>query len=314
MNLISNIIDLITDYQSNGSARALIYFHVKEEGWDVKVKKVNVNEETQNEMLWFYTDVLIWQLNYVEWNQTVLNIDNYDDTRKDLLYYMDYTQLTSELMFLNDISRINCELYTANSNDIIKWVIIQIETWVDNIIIYTPYYPFQTITTTKAFLMVPVKDQFETFTGEKIISFSKSIYFISHQNKLFVFDFEKLEKNYWFNSNLENKASNRLWFIQSKNILEPSDFLLWLISNDKKFRNMLLKIDENSKIFQTPIQKIKDYIQRKGRFEFSYLENWKFNIGNKTQAYNLLKLLTNAYLISEITGEEYEAISKEKIE
>lgn len=312
---VSLLLDFISNIKWTNHATAILFFLVDEVNtWVEKVKLVNINETTQIEICNKYTNTIESRLNIFESDdKEVKNVDDYDSNRIDVSYCFDFSQLTPELDFLKTITMANEEQYSINSWDRIKWVIIKIASWSDHFDLFMPYYPMQTLNRDKMFFMIPMDDQFKSLESENIIRFWYNLFLVSYKEKILCFDFEKIEKNFWYKSELNRKANEKIQKIFDVGLIEDMTFLSELIGNEPKLRNKVLKLNDDARVFSLGLNHIKAFIETKPRFSFQYSTNGKFHITNKNQAKNFITVLNDDILKSELTEQEYEAESKNAV-
>lgn len=311
----SLLLDFISNVKWTNHATAILFFLVEDvTNGAEKIKIVNIIDTTQTEICSKYLNVAESKLTIFESDdRDIKSVDDYDSNRVDVNYCFDFSQLTSELEFLKNIDMTNPEQYNITSTDKIKGVIIKIASWNDWFDIFIPSYPVQTLNRDKTFLIVPMNEQFKSLESENIIRFWFNIFLISYHQKVLCFDFDKIEKNYWYKSELNKKASQKIQKIFDSGLIEDIEFLSELIWNEQKLRNKVLKIADESSVFSLWLDHIKAFVSTKPRFSFQYSGAGKFVIANKNQARNFITILNDDILKSELTQQEYEAESKNAV-
>ena len=311
---IWELLNFIADIEWNNNSTATLFFLVKEwntEGnFNKKVKKVNITEETQNDLHNKYLKSTKTKLSSLEQEWIIKNIDDFDDNPHNF-YYFNNEQLNNDLKFITQINYLENETYIGTSNDKIEWIILRIENYNDKFDIFIPHYPVNNISPDR-FLLRYLDDQFEKINLDKIIQFWENIFLIHYRDKTLCFNFSKLEKGYWYTKELNNKAHNKLEKINNLWYIDNFEVLEWFIDEDKTLRNKVLKIQENSPIFTAvSFNNIKDFVLRKPKLKIKINSEWtKFLISSKKDASNLITVLNDDILKSELTNMEYEVENK----
>ncbi len=310
---IRDLLNFIADIEWNENSTTTLFFLVKEIDTNgnitKKVKKVNITEDTQTSLHNKYLNSTKLKLTPLESEWIIKNIDEFNDSSHSLYYFND-EQLNNDLMFLTQINITENESYLATSNDKIEWIILRAGNYNDEFDIFIPHYPMNNISRDR-FLLRYLNDQFEKVNLEKIIQFWENIFLIRYKGKTLCLDFSKLEKNYGYTKELDNKAHKRLEKINNLWYIDNFDILEWFIDEDKRLRNKILKIKDDSPIFTVSFDKIKEFILNKPKLKVKTNDEWtKFLITTKKDANNLITVLNDDILKSELTNMEYEVENK----
>lgn len=314
--MIQWVLDLITDLTwTDYWNKASLYFRIRNDDWTFVIKKVNVTENTQISIFEKFSWILHNKLRPYEAEPTrVVNINNYDYTNTDKIYYFENTEIEDNMQFLSNDHILNTDLFTANQNHTIEWVIIRIWSTDQFINLYVPYFPIYGLNRDKWFIIREMDDQFTSDENEETIRFNYNISFIYHNNKLLVLDFQKLEKEFWYDEVLNTKAQNKVDVLNWYWLLSDNATLNSLVESDKSVRNKLLKIKDDSPVFSVPVNDLINFIRSKPLLnKFTIVDN-KFTVDNKSKALLFLKIIDDDFVKSELTWREYDAEKKSNLE
>ena len=320
--MITQFINYLSDAERDSWYEAWMTFKLRAEDGTIQFKKVNINDDTQQDILDKYKDSTMRYLSVYlpndEWEDfECLKMTEYDYTKK-AVYYFDNTQwneIIDDLHFMEDDYRLNTDTFNIEDIKKIEWIIITIWTATTFMNLFIPYLPIYTLSPDKWFIIwAEMNDQFKVKESQKLIRFNMKPSFIYNNSKLLVLDFKKLEKDFNFVSKLEERAESKVNLLKEHNLLTDTSTLDSLASK-KVIRNKLLKLKDNSPIFTMNKDEIIGFV-RSNQDKLKNIkisDDWKFDIKSESSAKIFLKIIDDDYVKSMLTWKAYETEKKMEI-
>jgi|GEM_PF-1933652 hypothetical protein len=155
-------------------------------------------------------------------------------------------------------------------------------------------------------------DQFQTTDA---IRFNYKPVFLYFNNKILILDFKKLEKDFGYETTMNQRACEKISMFTRKLLLSDDNTLETIIQTNQKLRNKLLKIKEDSPVFDLDRETIIKFVRdRNNKIKIRIQDDGKFVVNNPSQAGVFLKLMDDDYVKSLLTGNQYDAEKKNKME
>ena len=280
--------------------------------WDTTInKKIDIDRDTAD---WLTSKYSSLAKSYL-WDEVEFKeIWEYDDEANNVYYYFD--QCTDEMEFIKDIDWWIQDKFSIDELKKIDWIIVKIGNQDKFCNLYVPYYPIYLMDREKWAMIVPDNSQFKAFESDKILRFNNQITFLYYKDQqedlVLSFDFEKIEKYFWYEKEFINRANTKIETIDNLWFVSDISQLKGYIENKKSLRNKLIKIKQTSEVLNKSTSEIKAFVESK---TFLSSKVWfdsddKITITSEERARIFLKLLDDDYLRSDLTDWEYESDKK----
>lgn len=309
------------DNRNQNGANAMLFFRLKNDDWSFSVKLVNIVETTQNDLLCKYWETLNKKIQSLQTDEVeIKHIDEYDYTNNKQIYYFNEWEVDEELSFLKLDYIHEEDEFHINDLSKVNWIIVRI--WNTRIFInlYIPYFPIYSLARNKWIVLREatgiwnIDTQFVSNEADKIIRFNYNIAFLYFSNKLLIFDFKKLEKNFKYLSKMTERATVKLWILETKWLLSANSTIATLIESNPSLVNKLLKIRETSPVFDVPKIDLVNFVRLPdNKFKIKISDTWEFEVNTLAKARIFLKIIDDDYVKSELTGVKYDAEKKNDI-
>lgn len=305
----------LEDASKNQAYNAMLYFRLKNESenWPVSYqdKLVNITDEAQWQLKEQILQAIRGKLSTFWEDTELLNVNNYDYTRNNVLYFFENTY-TQEVSFLTNNLIGNNDNFNREEADRIDGIIIRLWTTDRFINFYIPYFPIFALQRDTWFILRKMDDQFQTTDA---IRFNYKPIFLYFNNKILILDFKKLEKDFGYETTMNQRACEKISMFTRKLLLSDDNTLETIIQTNQKLRNKLLKIKEDSPVFDLDRETIIKFVRdRNNKIKIRIQDDGKFVVNNPSQAGVFLKLMDDDYVKSLLTGNQYDAEKKNKME
>lgn len=305
----------LEDASESQAYNAMLYFRLKNESgnWTISYqdKLVNITNEAQWQLKEQILQAIRGKL-LTFWEDTeLLNVNNYDYTRNNVLYFFENTY-TQEVRFLTNDLIGNNDNFNREEASKIDGIIIRL--WTTNCFInfYIPYFPIFALQRDTWFILRKMDNQFQTTDA---IRFNYKPVFLYFDNKILILDFKKLEKDFGYETTMNQRACEKISMFTREWLLSDDNTLETIIQTNQKLRNKLLKIKEDSPVFNVNKEQIVLFVRdTNNKIKIRIQDDGKFVVGNPSQAGVFLKLMDDDYVKSMLTGNQYDAEKKNKIE
>jgi len=284
---------------------AELYMCVKEGGGHA-LRRMQLRNETERSFAYVFSELV--KDKYIESNIDVKSIDEIDDNQ-NIFYTLTQTDEYHPFDFLNQDN-----ISTYNSEQVVTCVgyFIKLGSQSKYIYLYQSKNNALTINNDKMFLLKKtIKDVF-TCVKEEVLRIEKRIDILIVENDIFTSNVKILEKTFGLEKYIRNSAKIAINMISSLCIMSSTDVFFRFehkLSNSKK----LMKIKDSPVLKMSKhdiITKINDIERYKLLIN---VQDGQIVVKNQNDVNNLLKLLGDAILRSELTNAEYETMIKKKL-
>lgn len=183
----------------------------------------------------------------------------------------------------------------------------------NGVLLFKKHYSFSLIK--RGILFSRKKERFEEIESDETISLTADMHVLRVQGELFVLNLKCLDSIPGFTKLIDRQANKTTQKIKGLKILEDVTKFEALTDTPASKRR-LARILKTSPVFTLPRETIvaftKESLALKGRFKYSD-DGQQIRLTSKRDAQNFLKLMSDAYLYSELTKQNYEAHAKEPI-
>jgi len=308
-----NLYTFLNNIDSLENKTLNLYAIIKD--WDNStIKKINIDVTTSN---WLTEKYSTLAKSYL-WDEVVFkSIDEYDDESSNVYYY--FENCTPEMEFIKDIWWWIQENFSIDEIKNIEWIIVKIWNQNEFCNLYVPYYPIYLLDREKWALLFSDNSQFKSFESDKVLRFNNQITFLYYKKQeediVLSFDFERIEKNFWYEKEFTKRANTKIEAIENLWFISDVGQFKWYIESKKWLRNKLIKIQQTSEVFNKSVQEIKNFVDSKPFLasKINFDTDGKITITSEEKARIFLKLLDDDYLKSDLTEWEYETDKKSKI-
>lgn len=242
------------------------------------------------------------------------NIDNYNDEDAKAIHYFTIDNLiddVSNLFLMNDIKPFDKDM----SN--IKAIIVKLNINEDNYcLLYKKLAPIHLLQ----------KDKLSMFSfnggvlqevSQDILKLDNNFHFLAIDKKVFIFNFNILEKYFKYEDVILQKAKTNIELLETIGFLEDLEKLK-VLSQNKTFAKKLHNIHNSPviDIIKENPSKVETFINNHTELkDFFNIKNGKLYLKKQTKknAQKLIKLLNDDLIQSELTDIMYETMNKERI-
>lgn len=305
--------------EQSAQTLGVMYFLMKD-GPGLKIKKVELEDVTQNELT---SDITNELRIYFDDDYTLRDLTSLDH-RDGAIYHYNLPEIPEQLEFLilayNDQEDIaNFDHSSDNISDL-KAIIIVIGNGDEKLAIYKHHYPTNTFRKTGfSFWRAGMnQDRFEKL-DQDIVRLSQSLDFVYDGQQLIVTNFKVLEKFFGFKDAVKQEATTQLNQLAARNIIENIVGLADRINiaGDMTFARKVIRALAHSPVLQTVsnetiIQFVKAHHTLGRKIKTNNLDT-HFILDTQVSQNFFMKLLNDDYLKSELTQYEYDADSKDVV-
>jgi hypothetical protein len=278
-----------------------LYFYVNN-----IIKKTTLDKDLQKKLAFFYRDSV--NIIFNEENDFRLDsIDNFNDEDAKVIYYFDNQNILDSIKILfeikDDLETFNFKKdKLSNTNGIIIRLGLNKE---ENVVLYKKLSTIHLLQQAKTLMLISSNEQLDIIKQD-ILKLDNKFHFLNVDNKVFVINFNILEKS---KSNIE--------LLETIEFLEDLDKLKEL-SKNKTFAKKLHNINKSAviDIMKDNPSKVETFINSHNELkDFFSIKNRKLYLKKQTKknAEKLIKLLNDDLIHSELTEIMYETLNKAKL-
>ena len=289
-----------------------LYFYV-----DNNIKKATLDKDLQKELAIFYRDSINNIFN--EDNDFRLyNIDNFNDEDAKAIYYFDNQNILDSIKILFEIKE---ELETFNFKDNklsnIDGLIIKIGlNKEESVILYKKLSTIHLLQQAKTLMLISSNEQLDRIK-EDILKLDNKFHFLGIDDKVFVINFNILEKYFKYDEVILQKAQNTIKILEAIEFLDDIEKIKEF-SKNKSFAKKIHNIDKSPvvNIMKDNSTKVESFINKHNELkEFFDIVDGKLKLKKQTKKYvdKLIKLLNDDLIQSELTKIMYETLNKNKL-
>lgn len=299
---------------------AQVYF-VLRKGEDLVIKLADIEDKTEPEIRAMFANELSETI--VHNSDLKVCFLSLADEHPNAIYQYDYESYPEELGLFNDFNikdAVKSEKFNFKADDLseLYGYIIYLGSMDDGIVLFKKHYPISLIKRS-SFLLGWKKDdeRFTKISGSDIIRLNGTAHLMRIDGEIYVLDVKMLERNMGFTELIGKAAEESIQAISDLGIVEDMQVLKDTL-DDISFVRKLSKIKKSSPIFTlnidaaTIIKFTKETSALKGKFKYSENGN-QIRLDTKKSKKEFLLLMNDAFLISELTNQYYEASSKDNI-
>lgn len=242
------------------------------------------------------------------------NIDNYNDEDAKAIYYFTLDNIIDDVsnLFLMD----NLEPFDNKMSDI-EALIVKLNINEENYcLLYKKLAPIHLLQ----------KDKLSMFSfnggvlqevSQDILKLDNNFHFLAINKKVFIFNFNILEKYFKYEDAILQKAKSNIELLETIEFLEDLE-KLQALSKNKTFAKKLHNIQNSPviNIMKENPSKVESFINNHSELkDFFDINNGKLYLKKQTKknAEKLIKLLNDDLIQSELTDIMYETMNKERI-
>ena len=299
---------------------AQVYF-VLRKGSDLVIRLADIENETEPEIRAMFADELTETI--VHNSDLKVCSLSLADEHPNAIYQYDYESYPEELDLFNNFNiktAINSEKFNFKTDDLseLYGYIIYLGSMENGVVLFKKHYPISLIKRS-SFLLGRKKDdeRFTKISGNDIIRLNGTAQLMRIDDEIYVLDVKMLERNMGFTELIGKAAEESIQAISDLGIVEDMQVLKDTL-DDISFVRKLSKIKKSSPIFTlnidaaTIIKFTKETSVLKGKFKYSESGS-QIRLDTKKSKKEFLLLMNDAFLISELTQQYYEASSKDNI-
>lgn len=251
-------------------------------------------------------------------------LSDYDDD-KSSLYWLDYETLPEKLEQLCNVLKLDHESFEQHKNFKLNQenlsklfgYVIYIGTAEKHFALFKKHSPLNLLH--KGFLFGLLHDysRFTVTPASGTLHLSTSFNMLMLNDQLYTFDLGMLERNFGLDEVLKTQAKQAIDFISSLGLVEDAEVVTDLLEEPGLVRK-LAKAAQHSPVIKQGITKnqILDFIRETPDLNKSFLKGQntdKISLATKKNKALFVKLLNDDILNSKLTGEVYNANSKERL-
>lgn len=239
------------------------------------------------------------------------------DERTNALYEFDLEEVPNELAFFNSISENGEQEVFTSKNESLKNLygyVIAIGTSEKKVLLFKKHYPISAFSPQKFFIF----ESNHRFTklDTTMIRLDPNFDMLYVENKIIVKKLDILEKYAGFHSIIQREATASVLAIADAEIVDNAEVLNDMI-HDVSFARKLTKTAKGSPVIgKIPtiaiVNFVKNHPKLKDKIKFSQDET-KLHLDTKESKKQLLKLLNDDYLRSELTQAYYDSLAKDAL-
>lgn len=279
---------------------------------DKTIKRARLDNNTSENLLSNFLETLNYNINE---NTEYKPIDELDDTSKvnEYLYFRN-SNIYEKVEYLirgwentNDIENIN----TLEKN--IFGLLFKISSFDNYILLYQQSYSFSFIKKDKLKSLFVENGIFKEL-NKNILNIYYKIDFLIDKDFFIILNLKPLETQYGYIEVIKKDALSIIERISAINFIENLDIIKNNLdsTNAKKIRNA----DEHIlKMFETEFDVVKNFVENHTELKkyLKFNQNGKIELKTKQDKKYFIKLLTNDYLHSLLTKDDFDSISKRRL-
>lgn len=284
-------------------SEAVVFFRAENEVW-----KVNLNDDTAVEIKRAY----IKKIKHLIVDAEDLELRNISeaDSRKNAIYVYDFEEVPNEIQELYDLRRDHGKSEFKLKLDEIKSIATVLGNSQKNLVLYKWYYPVNFVSRNRISFFMGEKNRINTL-NQDVLNFSSGFDVLVVEDDIFIFNLDAFEKKLDFTKILVKEAEIVVNKILHLDILEKNNSLsIDFHRYAKKFAKL-----KSSKILNGEISgdRILSFVKQHERLKHCLDENGRIKTSTKKAMKNLIELIDDQYLYSELTGISYLALAKNNI-
>lgn len=235
------------------------------------------------------------------------SIDDIHDNRKSV-YYFDQNEEFCPFSFLNNTNEL-VNYVDENQNKLIGFA-IRFNINMRNIWVYQQVYPMSLISNKKLLYLIKINGRYDEFT-DKLLRIDKRVDMVIIGGTVVTDKITLLEQKFGFETFIRNEARSTVEKINKLGFVADISKIIECEQKEKlTFPKKLMKV-KNSPVLKMKKESLITKIKVLERYKnIIKIENDEIIIKSQKDVNNLLILLNDDYLISELTEEEYESSSK----
>lgn len=271
----------------------------------ITLKNFVVQERLENKIDELMVDTL--KEKYITNDFDYESIDDIYDNKKALYYFTQNSEF-SPLGFLENISGISD--FTDQDQENLFGFAIRLNIDSKYMWLYQQVYPVSLIANRKLLYFWNFEGRYDQFQGN-LYRIDKRIDIIIINNELFTSNISLLEKKFGFERYVRSEAKETIRRIEELKLVSDLSKIESYESKDKlTYARKLMKV-KNSPVLHMTKERLISKIGQISRYRNTItVENEKIVIKTQKDVVNLLKLLNDDILKSELTEEEYESSTK----
>lgn len=279
---------------------------------DKTIKQAKLSNDTSEMLLEMFLELL---QNAINEDTEYKSIDEFDENSRENEYlYFKNDSIYEGVRFLVEYSGILDDIDPANAlEDNIFGLFFKIGVSDNYILLYQQCYSMSFLGRSKSKSLFVKGGVFEQ-VNEDILNISPRIDFVIDKDFFLILNQSPLEIQYGYKEAILKEAQNIIDTISTINFVENLNILQENLNptNAKKLR----KTDEKVlRMFENRLEEVKSFVENhiKLRGNVKFNENNKIKITSKKEMKFFIKLLTNDYLHSLLTNEDFDSSSKRKL-
>lgn len=290
-----------------------LYFYV-----DNTIKKATLDKDLQKELAVFYRDSINSTFN--EDNDFRLDsVDNFNDEDAKAIYYFDSQNILDSIKVLFEIKE-DLETFEFKDNklDNINGLIIRVGlNKEDNVILYKKLStPIHLLQQAKIMMLIPSNNQLDK-VKQDILKLDNKFHFLSIDDKVFVINFNILERHFKYDEVILQKAQNVIKMLETLEFLDDMEKIKEF-SENKSFAKKIHNLHKSPviNVIKNNLSKVESFINNHNELkEFFDIVNGKLKLKKQTKKNieKLIKLLNDDLIQSELTEIMYETLNKAKL-
>ena len=248
----------------------------------------------------------------------IKSIEDFDDEDAKAIYYFDESNLIDDLKILINLPEEIEEVSNINLNEI-SFILIKLGINDEkSCILYKKLSPIHLLKQSLKVSFLSLEQGMLKEYDKNLLKLDNNFHFLLLDDKVFVLNFNILEKNFKYNDVILQKAQLAIEKLETIEILEDLQKIKEL-SNDKSFAKKIFKIDKSDviRVLKEEPQKVINFITNHEKLKnFFEIKDGKIRLKKQTKkhAEKLIKLLNDDFIQSELTNIMYETLNKERLE
>lgn len=280
---------------------------------DKSIKRAKLHNFTSEKLAKNFLKILQDTINEDTEYRAIQELD--DNSRENEYLYFENAIIYENIKYLLDYWNGKKEIKPANSleKDIFG-LFFKLSSVDDYILFYQQCYPISFVTKA-SFMSLFTEGEGSVFKqiDKDILNIFYKIDFLIDEDFFLVLNFNPLEKQFGYKEVILKEANDVIEIISALNFIENMELIKNNLdsTNAKKIRNTSKKVLE---MFENHFDEVKKFIQthsvlHKLRFD----KNNQIKLNSKKEMKLLIKLLSNDYLHSLLTKENFDSLSKKNI-
>ncbi|MFI3166475.1 MAG: DUF4868 domain-containing protein [Bacillota bacterium] len=307
---------VITQILGDESGFAIgIFACVKSQDGVINVSKFKTEDSLKGRLKGLIADVAKKQ---ILCDEVLLKSIDGADNFKNVLYTLNNSTDYTKLKFFDEIDKSYSEMnvYQNSEIDNLMGFLFVIKNSDLQVVFYQHIYPMALSKKAKGLRASFAGNMFGEF-NEDIIKFDERIDFIKCNDMFYIKNYALLERSFGYDVIIKSKANKTCEKIKQANIVSDSNKLITYsdksLSNARKLMRLAdspVLIMDKEKLFK----KIARHKQYKGIIKFQGESgNRQIILNDAESVKNFILMLNDTFLISELTGTEYNSEFKEKV-